>query len=460
MRSIVVEGAPTKELSAAVDALAGLDPTLLCVAELQAVLAVLAPALGRLAGIQSAVVGELQARSGGTVPSAPGPDGTAGPAVAVRHWLRDLTTTGGSAAGRAVHVATLLRSLPLLSAAVRDGRVQPAQAAVLTRLVGPIDPQALADAEPALVLVAAQRDPQSLAVYVSHLLATWCEPQFEADSRSQQARRYLQTSREAGGMLTGRFRLTAADSETFLTLLEPLARPSGLAETRHAGQRRADALIEVFELGLRFADLPQAGGHRPQLSYVLPAGWAAGQPPAGTFVDLVAASLPDGACRCGTARPADRAQDDGADATGCRCGANRARSAAPVEDLCATGVWSGPQTRARIETLLCDARLTRVLLTDLGQVRSLVALGDTVTATQRRALVARDHGCATRGCTRPPAFCDAHHLEHLADGGATHLHNLVLLCRRHHTRWHQGRLQLRDLHVPWLTTIDARHDPP
>ncbi|MGI8536796.1 MAG: HNH endonuclease signature motif containing protein [Mycobacteriales bacterium] len=82
-----------------------------------------------------------------------------------------------------------------------------------------------------------------------------------------------------------------------------------------------------------------------------------------------------------------------------------------------------------------------------------------MTTTQRRALAARDHGCAARGCTRPPAFCDAHHLHHLADGGATTVANMTLLCRRHHTLWHQGRLQLSDLHVPWLTHELAGHDP-
>ncbi len=42
----------------------------------------------------------------------------------------------------------------------------------------------------------------------------------------------------------------------------------------------------------------------------------------------------------------------------------------------------------------------------------------------------------------------------LDHGGTTDLGNLVLLCKRHHVMWHQGRLQLRDLHAPWL------HDRP
>lgn len=430
------------ELAGVVETLTGLELSGLTMAQLQDLSAVLAPALGRLSGLQSAVVGELESRAGGKVPSDAAPDGTPGPAVLVQHWLRDLTNSGGPAAGSAVRLARLLRSVPLVQEAVLAGHVQPAQAAVLTRLVGSIDAAALAEAEPSLVEVAAERDPQSLAAYVSHLLATWCEPQFEADSRSQEAKRYLQTSRKRDGMLSGRFRLTGEDSEAFLTLLEPLARSTGLADGRDAGQRRADALVEVFQLALSSVDLPDAGGLRPQISYVVPAGWAAGEPPRGSFAELVAASLPGGAVPRGT----------GPGGTGAEGAVAEGAVAAPVEDRCCTGAWSGPQTRARIETMLCDARLSRVLLGPTGQVRSLTALGESITKAQRQALAARDHGCAARGCTRPPAFCDAHHLVSRADGGATDLQNLVLLCRRHHVLWHQGRLQLRQLHVPWITT--------
>ena len=121
----------------------------------------------------------------------------------------------------------------------------------------------------------------------------------------------------------------------------------------------------------------------------------------------------------------------------------------PAEWACATAAWTGPATRATVEALLCDARTSRVLLDPLGQVHGLESLTDSVTPRQRRALAARDGRCVTRGCTRPPAVCDAHHLLRLADGGDTVLSNLVLLCRRHHVLWHKGKLRLRDLHVPW-----------
>ena len=60
----------------------------------------------------------------------------------------------------------------------------------------------------------------------------------------------------------------------------------------------------------------------------------------------------------------------------------------------------------------------------------------TIPPSIRRALAARDTGCRFPGCTS--RRCDAHHVDHWADGGVTRLDNLVLLCRRHHRAVHEG----------------------
>jgi len=235
----------------------------------------------------------------------------------------------------------------------------------------------------------------------------------------------------------GSFRLAAGDAEAVLTGIEALARKAGDEDTRSAAQRRADALTEVFQQVLRFGALPDTGGFRPQLSYVLPAEWGARQATAQactdcrrcpehapvSFGDLVAAGVPQPRAARSEVQPATHA--------------------------CAVAAWTGPQTRARMETMLCEARITRVLLDSVGQVTGLEPLRDSVTAAQRRALAARDRGCIARGCTRPPAFCDVHHLTARAEGGPTVLGNLVLLCRRHHVLWHLGKINLHDLQIPW-----------
>jgi hypothetical protein len=57
-------------------------------------------------------------------------------------------------------------------------------------------------------------------------------------------------------------------------------------------------------------------------------------------------------------------------------------------------------------------------------------------------------------------MCDAHHLRRRADGGATTLDNLVLLCRRHHVLWHLGKIDLHDLTVPWHPEQQPGAPPP
>ena len=65
----------------------------------------------------------------------------------------------------------------------------------------------------------------------------------------------------------------------------------------------------------------------------------------------------------------------------------------------------------------------------------------TVSPALRRALAARDGQCRFPGCAA--RRCDAHHIEHWADGGETALSNLVLLCRRHHRAVHEEGFRLQ-----------------
>ena len=64
----------------------------------------------------------------------------------------------------------------------------------------------------------------------------------------------------------------------------------------------------------------------------------------------------------------------------------------------------------------------------------------TVPPSVRRALEARDRGCRFPGCRL--RFTDAHHIVHWADGGESGLHNLILLCARHHRAVHEGGFQV------------------
>ena len=106
-----------------------------------------------------------------------------------------------------------------------------------------------------------------------------------------------------------------------------------------------------------------------------------------------------------------------------------------------TGLSAGAVRR-----LACDAEIIPIVLGSASQVLDVGRSSRLVTPGLWSALVARDGHCAFPGCTRLPVACDAHHVRHWADGGATAVSNLVLLCRAHHTTVHQ---------TPWQVRIDA-----
>jgi hypothetical protein len=109
----------------------------------------------------------------------------------------------------------------------------------------------------------------------------------------------------------------------------------------------------------------------------------------------------------------------------------------PSSKLDGGGVRVSAETSRR---LLCDASV--VVLTE-GPDGSILDVGRrtrTVPTPIRRALSTRDVHCCFPGCTG--CRCDAHHITHWADGGATSLDNLMLLCRRHHTLVHEGGLTI------------------
>jgi len=99
-------------------------------------------------------------------------------------------------------------------------------------------------------------------------------------------------------------------------------------------------------------------------------------------------------------------------------------------------VYGDGLSAAAIRRLACDGQVTPLILgknsvpLDVGWTKRFV------TGHIRKALNFRDRGCVV--CGAPPISCEAHHLIHWIDGGATKLCNLVLLCKRHHIALHAG----------------------
>ncbi len=107
-------------------------------------------------------------------------------------------------------------------------------------------------------------------------------------------------------------------------------------------------------------------------------------------------------------------------------------------------IYGDALSAATIRRLACDAQILPVVL---GSDSQPLDVGTTIrlaTGPIRNALITRDKGCVC--CGAPPIYCDAHHVVHWIDGGATKLTNLALLCKRCHRDLHAGHWTIRITH--------------
>ena len=115
--------------------------------------------------------------------------------------------------------------------------------------------------------------------------------------------------------------------------------------------------------------------------------------------------------------------------------------------------------------MACDAGTVVMQHDQAGTVLDVGRKTRTIPPAIRRALAARDRRCCFPGCES--RYCDAHHVRHWADGGATRLDNLVLLCRRHHRAVHEGGFaverrqdgEVRVIHPAGWPLVDAPSAP-
>src|SRR4051794_27450781 len=184
-------------------------------------------------------------------------------------------------------------------------------------------------------------------------------------------------------------------------------------DPREPGARLWDALVEACDRLAGLPVLPESHGSRPRIVVTIDADHLRHQ-----LTDQPG-DLPDGLPE------ALRARSAGSETT--------------------SGVLEGGERLSvtAIRRLACDADLLPVLLGSRGQILDVGRSTRIIGHYLWLALVTRDRHCAFPSCTRPPIACDAHHIKHWADGGVTALHNLVLLCRHHHTIIHTTPWEVR-----------------
>jgi hypothetical protein len=365
-------------------------------------------------------------------------------------WLRSRLRLGAGAASSAVRTSRALFRGPLAATAqaLTSGELSPAHAGVLAHGTQTLPEHVTTEAEPVLVEAARRLDPPRLRRVLGHLQMVADPDGADHDRARRQQRRGLWLASTWDGMVAVDGLLEPEAGQTLLAALEPLACPASAQDARSGGQRRADALAELARRALESGQLPQSGGVRPQLTVTVDLDSLLGRPEALGGEAGWAGPLDPEACQ--------RLACDGAltrvvvtrQQPGQHHPSHDPSGQAPSHAHDPSG-HAPPQAHdlSGMDGLAARLRAAMALLPPIlgGAPSQPLEVGRTsrvVKAAQRTALAVRDGGCVFPGCSRPLAWCEAHHLRHWLHGGPTDLANLALVCRAHHRAVHEGGWRL------------------
>ncbi|ANS26411.1 HNH endonuclease family protein [Rhodococcus opacus] len=340
-------------------------------------------------------------------------------------WLASKTLLEVGAAGRIVLLGRGLRLQPEIADEYFDTNISAEHAALIMKFCErppkgmPLE--ALDDCRNALLFAATGPTANTDAV---RAVIARLERAFESDdpppSEDTDVNEF-HASKTLNGRVAVKGDLDAVTGEMLLSALSGLSKPrpaqDGTQDPRTPGQRRADGFTELLRRYLDSGIAGEEGGERPHVSLHV------------NVKDL-------------------------ADHTDCSARAQQ-DAASPDDSLFAVdGVawteWMGPLSLRAARLLSCDSIYTPIVLDDNGAPLDLGISTRTVTKRQRKALVARDRGCAFPGCGAPPSWCEGHHIIHWSAGGPSDMGNLVLLCGFHHRLLH---------HSDWEIEMGADRHP-
>jgi hypothetical protein len=316
-------------------------------------------------------------------------------AISAKGWLRWKCNLTYPAASGQVEVARALDSLPKTTQAFADGDISYHHASLIARTSKQLGDKMEAHAETILVEAAKKLDPFSLRKVTGHLRHCLQPDEVLRDANEAHEKRFLFLSQTMDGVFYLNGRLDAEGGAILQTALNSVMGPPPKDDDRTARQRRADAAVEMCRRQLDGGQLPEVAGQKPHL-----------------VVNVEMGTL--------SKEPGSRAAD--------------------LE-------WAHPIPAETARRLACDSAITPIVEGEVDHTSRAVP------GAIRRALVARDKGCRVPGCDCPAAWTDAHHVKHWADGGPTTLPNLMLLCRRHHRRFHEEGLMLNPDLVRELAAI-------
>ena len=342
------------------------------------------------------------------------------------HWLSWRTGLAPGAAREHVRVARALADLPKLSDAMRRGVVSYSKLRAVTRVATP-------DNEDVLLDVALS----GTAAHVEQIVRGWRRvdgAEEQAEDQRRHERRKLSTWVDDDGMVVVRGRLTPEVGAVLRRALE--AACDQLRQPRPAKRGAQDQ--DAAEIANVTEELEPTGAQRQADAIGLLAECALSggldQGTAGDRYQVVVHADADALAEA-TDVPAGTPGDDGPETDVVErsayvpAGMSAAARATPVgggQTLLdeAGGLHVSADTARRVA---CDSAAVAMQHSAGGEILDVGRRRRTVSPALRRVLAARDRQCRFPGCQN--RRCDAHHVQHWADGGATALDNLVLLCR-------------------------------
>jgi hypothetical protein len=256
--------------------------------------------------------------------------------------------------------------LPKVREALHDGALDAKHVEAIARVVREVPNWASYEhrdlVETTLTDTARVCTPRTVAehgrVLLAHINVDDANPKLEDEQAEPTNTFHYSRTRNGGVKYRGQMDAETADEleAMFGPLATPQKQPDGSPDPRSLPERQGDALSDIIHLAAKSDGLPKHGGQKPHLNVHLDLN---------VLIDAVGTAILD--------------------------------SGTP---LC-------PSAARRLG---CDADVIPIVLNgesvplDVGRTRRLVK------PAQRKALVARDRGCAYPGCTLAARWCDAHHV--------------------------------------------------
>jgi hypothetical protein len=275
-------------------------------------------------------------------------------------WLRGFGRLSPGAASGLHKRARVLRALPALQAAALDGAVSAEHVDKVQQLTDRVDLEQIKAYDDILADLCAAAAPAEAQKACERIAAHHDPDGADPDPAADFERRDLSVSR-SGSMTYVKARLDAEGGAAFQAVLDAVMRPPAKDDPRSAGQRRADAMIDLCRATLAGGTLSTVQGVRPQIGLLITPEQLAGPRPTPRPTPRPAPRPAPRRAAFGKAVAA--ATDPLARVAGPLARAADPLTAAGVPDVDQPWLsWVGQIPNATARRLACDAEFFRIVL--------------------------------------------------------------------------------------------------